>query len=377
MQTRRLVPLTLCLATYLAGCGGAATAPSAAPPSTAAPAKPASAPASASPAAAKPASSAAPSASKPQASVVAAASNAQASAAPSKLTPLKSAFVVLSTHTLPSWIADSEGFFKQQGLDVQFSYIQGSTVAVPALAAGEIGMLHATPAASVQAQLKGQDTVVLAQHIGTADNRLVAGAGISSIADLKGKTMAVSKAGTVSDLVAREMLRRNNLVPDKDVKITFIGEQPGMVAALQNNTIQAALVDVPFYLVALKKGAHVVYNTLDLHYPYPVDGVLSTRKFVREQPAIVDSFLKAYVQGLRFERANPQKSQEILGKQTKETDPELLAEAYRDEMEILIDKPVPSLDSIETILPLFDGQGKNPRDFVDAAPIQKALQELG
>jgi NitT/TauT family transport system substrate-binding protein len=386
----------------LAACGGSATPPPGSP--SQANAAPATPPATAKPSAAAPAESkpqfdvsatsskpqdgaAAPASkpradasatgSKPQAGAAAPASKPRPSPAASGLTPLKSAYVVLSTHTLPSWIADSEGFFKQQGLDVQFTYISGSTTAVPALAAGELGVLHATPAASVQAQLKGQDTVILAQHIGTADNRLVARPGINSMADLKGKTVAATRPGTVADLVLREALKRNNLTPDKDVQITFLGDQPAMAAALQNGAVQAALVDVPFYLITVKAGAHVVFNTLDLHYPYPVDGVLSTRKFVREHPDQVVGFLKGYLQGLRFMRANPQKTQEILGKQTKESDKDLLDAAYKDEMDILIDNPVPSLDGIKTVLPLFGGEGKDPADFVDPAPLQKAIQELG
>ncbi|HLG71471.1 MAG TPA: ABC transporter substrate-binding protein [Chloroflexota bacterium] len=290
---------------------------------------------------------------------------------------MKSAYVVLSTHTLPSWIAEDQGYFKQNGLDVQMSYIAGSTAALPALASGELGILHASPATAVQSAVKGQDVVILAQHIGTADNRLVARPGINSLADLKGKTVAATRPGTVADLVLREMLKRNNLVPDKDVQISFMGDQSAMAAALQNGAIQAALVDVPFYLITVKQGAHVVYNTLDLHYPYPVDGVLSTRKFVREHPDVVNGFLKSYLQGLRFMRANPQKTQEILGKQTKESDADLLKAAYDDEMQILRDDPQPDLDGIKTVLPLFGGEGQNPASFVDTAPLQRAMQELG
>jgi ABC-type nitrate/sulfonate/bicarbonate transport system substrate-binding protein len=46
--------------------------------------------------------------------------------------------------------------------------------------------------------------------------------------------------------------------------------------------------------------------------------VLSTRKLVREHPDAVDAFLKAYLQALRFERANPQTAQDILGTYTKD-----------------------------------------------------------
>jgi ABC-type nitrate/sulfonate/bicarbonate transport system substrate-binding protein len=354
LRRSSLLPLAFILLPSLAACGGLTTAApaSGAVPTSAPSSGGASAPASA---AGKPGSSA------PQ----------------SGLTAVKSAFVVVSTHTLPSWIADDQGYFKQQGLNVSLTYIAGSTVALPALASGELGMLHASPATAVQGALKGQDVVILAQHIGTADNRLVARGNINTLADLKGKTVAATRPGTVADLTLQELLKRNNLVPNKDVQISFMGDQAAMASALQNGAIQAALVDVPFYLIVVKQGAHIVYNARDLNFPYPVDGVLSTRKFVKEHPDTVNSFLKAYLQALRFERANPQKTQEILGKNSQETDQELLSTAYSNEMEILRDDPEPSLDGIKTVLPLFDAAGRNPADFVDTAPLHRALQELG
>src|SRR5437867_1863573 len=106
---------SLVLPLILVGCGG--TQPAAPVPSSVA-AKPATSAPAASSAAAKPAASA----------------SAAAKPAASGLRPIKIAFVAISTTTLPTWIADAKGFFKEQGLDAQITYVQGSTTAIPALA---------------------------------------------------------------------------------------------------------------------------------------------------------------------------------------------------------------------------------------------------
>src|SRR5579859_1244087 len=117
MLPQRLVASLTGVAIALAACDGQAATPASSPA-----AAPASAPAPASAVASAPA--------KASAAASGSAAAKPASAAPaSGLTPLKSAYVVLSTHTLPSWIADDQGYFKQQGLDVQLTYIAGSTVA--------------------------------------------------------------------------------------------------------------------------------------------------------------------------------------------------------------------------------------------------------
>jgi NitT/TauT family transport system substrate-binding protein len=360
-------PLPLLLAIGLAACGSSAQP---------APASSAAAPASPS---AKPAASAPAAASKAAASASASGSAAAkpAASAAAGLKPIKIAFVAISTTTLPTWIADAKGFFKQQGLNPQISYVQGSTTAVPALAAGDLDIVEAQAAASVQAQLKGADTVSLATHVPYADVRLVVSKNITQMSDLKGKAVAVTKAGTVTDVVARAVFPKYNLTPDKDVRITYVDTQPGQLAALENNAVQAILVPPPFDETAKKAGFSELLNMRSLNFPYPTDGVVTTHKFLREHPDLVDMYLKAFEQAVHFAPANPEESKKILADRTKQTDPEILDISYKDQMGDWADPPTPTIEGIQTLLPLFGGEGKNPADFIDPAPLAKAVKELG
>lgn len=351
----------------LAGCGGSA-----------APAAPASQ-AGTSPAATGSASAAKPAASSAAAAAAAKPSaSASASAAAKAGTPIKIAFVAISTTTLPTWIADAKGFFKQQGLNPQITYIQGSTSAIPALMSGDVSVIEAQAAASVQAQLQGQDTVSLATHVPYADVRFMSVPSIKDLTDLKGKAVAVTKAGTVTDVVARAVLPKYGLQPDKDVRLTYVDTQPGQLAALQNGAVQAILVPPPFDVTAEKAGFKMLFNVRPLNFPYPTDGVVVTRKYLREHPDMVDMYLKAFVQAVRFAPANPDETKKILSDQTKETNADTLDVAYKTQMDDWANPPNPTVEGIQTLLPLFPGgQGKNPSDFIDPAPLAKAVQELG
>ncbi len=352
----------LLFAIGLASCGSAAPAPSSVAPAASVAVPVASAkPPSGSTA---PVASAAP-ASKPAAS------------ASAGLKPIKLAFVAISTTTLPMWIAQAKDLYKQQGLDAQVTYVQGSTTAIPSLVAGELNIIEAQAAASVQAQLQGQDTVSLATHVPYADVRLVTAPSIKTMEDLKGKAVAVTKPGTVTDVVARAVLPRYKLTPDKDVHITYVDTQPGQLAALQNNAVQAVLVPPPFDETAKKLGFAELLNIRSLNFPYPTDGVVTTHKFLREHPDLVNAYLKAFVQAVRFAPANPEETKKILSAQTKQTDAAILDTSYKTQMDDWANPPVPTIEGIQSLLPLFPGgQGKNPADFIDPAPLERAIKEL-
>ncbi|HLQ31498.1 MAG TPA: ABC transporter substrate-binding protein [Chloroflexota bacterium] len=304
-------------------------------------------------------------------------STAPKPSAAAQLKPLKIAFVAISTTTLPMWIAEAKGFYKQQGLDAQVTYVQGSTTAIPSLVAGELQVIEAQAAASVQAQLQGQDTVSLATHVPYADVKFVSSPKIGKIEDLKGKSVAVTKPGTVTDVVARAVLPKYGLMPDKDVRITYVDTQPGQLAALQNGVVDTILVPPPFDETAKKLGMQMLLDVRPLNIPYPTDGVVTTRKFLRENPDLVNRYLKAFVQAVRFAPANADETKKILSDRTKETDPAILEAAYKTQMNDWANPPLPTIEGIQTLLPLFPGgQGKNPADFIDPAPLEKAIKEL-
>lgn len=293
------------------------------------------------------------------------------------MTTVKVAITAIATTTIPTWVAVAKGFFKEQGLDAQVTYIAGSTSSIPALINGDIQIAETQAAASVQAQLKGQDTVSLATHAPYADLRFMSQQSITKMEDLKGKSLAVTKPGTVSDTVGRSVLPKFGLTPDKDVRIVYVDTQPGQLAALQNKSVDAMLTPPPFDEIAKKAGFRELFSVRTLNFPYPTDGVVTTRKFVKEHPDVVVKYLKAFEQAVHFAPANPEETKKIVSAQTKETDPEILNAAYTAQMNDWADPPTPTIEGIQTLLPLFGGQGKNPADFIDPAPLAQAVKELG
>ncbi len=288
------------------------------------------------------------------------------------------AYVAITGHTLPLWVGGDEGIFERQGLNARILYLESSVVATAALLSGDVDIVQETGAASVRAQLKGADTIVLATHIPYSDQVLVGLPEIRSVRDLRHKTIGVTKAGTVSDVIVRVVLKREGLVPGRDVQVTYLGTQPAQVAALQKGVIQAISVSPPSQLIAERAGGHEILDTAKLRIPYPIDGIVTTRRFMSTHPETLSAFLKAWLQSIRFIRDHPIRAQASLGKHTHEGDPEILRLAYQALVNLLPDSPVPRAQEIQAALSLEpEGKGRNPAEFFDPKPLEQAIRVLG
>src|SRR2546428_321572 len=87
-------------------------------------------------------------------------------------------------------IAVEAGYFKKYGIDLDLSYINGSSTAVPALINGDIGITTVAGSAVVSAQAGGQDLVMIAGFLNKAVWKVMAGPGITPIDQGRGEAMA-------------------------------------------------------------------------------------------------------------------------------------------------------------------------------------------
>lgn len=80
---------------------------------------------------------------------------------------------------------------------------------------------------------------------------------IQSVADLKGKTIYTSGQGANPEYILRYVLEKNNIDPDKDVKIEFVQDNDALATLVKNNTAKVAMVPEPKATVCLKQNTAV------------------------------------------------------------------------------------------------------------------------
>ena len=120
-----------------------------------------------------------------------------------------------STDTLNQiWtIPQDAGFYKKNGLDVELVYIGSTTVGVSAIVAQDIQVGNAAGSGVANANVRGADTVSVGCMINVLAYELVVLDSIKSAEDLKGKSIGISRFGSVSDVAARELLKGLGLRP--------------------------------------------------------------------------------------------------------------------------------------------------------------------
>src|SRR5690606_6571895 len=128
-----------------------------------------------------------------------------------------------SINYLPAWIAYKKGFFEKHGLDVSIIQVDGGTPTLQGLVAGQYPIAISSVFETMTSRLGGSDAVVAASFVPYMPHQLIVSPDIDNAEDLKGKALAMSKAGCVSDFVRRSAVQELGLEPEKDVTIIAAG----------------------------------------------------------------------------------------------------------------------------------------------------------
>src|SRR5581483_10475840 len=178
-----------------------------------------------------------------------------------------------STDTLNQiWtIAQDAGFYKKNGLDVDLVYIGSTTVGVTAIVAQDIQIGNAAGSGVANAAVRGADVVSVGCTINVLAYELVVLDSIKTPEDLKGKSIGISRFGSVSDVAARELLKGLGLRPQEDVKIIQVGGASERAAGFSRGVI-AGFPSPPGNVNLIPGGLphRVLADMADLKKPYPL-----------------------------------------------------------------------------------------------------------
>ena len=219
----------------------------------------------------------------------------------------------------PLTLAKEAGLYKKHGLDVSLKKIPQKDRHL-AIASGDIQCAATTVETWIVWNANGVPTTQIFQlDKSFGADGMVVKAGIDSIKDLKGKTVAASAPGTAPYFTLAWMLRENGLTL-KDVKIVNLEPQAAANAMIAGTTgVDAAMTYEPFLgaVRAKPEAGRILATTLD--YPMIMDTFGCTPKFLAENPKAAKALADAYFDALAMIRAEPKKSFEIMGADVKQT----------------------------------------------------------
>ena len=164
------------------------------------------------------------------------------------------------------------GLFDKYGMKVEFVSIRGSGVALAALATDEIQFLYCAADATIPGVAAGTDGKLIAAPLVGLPWVMLARKDIKQVEDLKGKSIAVTRAGDLTFRLARALLKKFNL-SDTEVTIRTVGGtgQVEPFNAMRAGIAEAALVTPPLDARGRREGFNLVYRLNDLGSPWGLE----------------------------------------------------------------------------------------------------------
>jgi NitT/TauT family transport system substrate-binding protein len=189
-------------------------------------------------------------------------------------------------------------FAKKQGIDLKLSEFKDDQIALKALIAGELDSFEGGPQGVFTANSKGGDVRILGCHWVVVPHGIYAKNDIKSVADLKGKQIAVSAPNSMPDTLARAALAKYG-VSVSDVKLAALGGDNDRYKALVSGVVEAAVVsneyepEAPKDIHLLVAGRDAVPNLLRVC-------LMSSAKTLAEKADDAARFLAAEMNALHF-----------------------------------------------------------------------------
>jgi NitT/TauT family transport system substrate-binding protein len=202
----------------------------------------------------------------------------------------------------------------------EFSMMTGADEIMPLMLKGEldIALLPANAAAVLYQKSEGAVSVIDINTLGVL--YVVSGdSSISSVADLKGKTIYLTGKGTTPDYALQYLLAQNQ-IDLSDVTLEYKSEATEVAAVLQENPDGIGLLPQPFVTAACaqNEGLSVV---LDINEEWEklndgnglVTGVTVVRKeFLEENPDAVALFMQEHKESASFANTNVEEAAELV-----------------------------------------------------------------
>jgi ABC-type nitrate/sulfonate/bicarbonate transport system substrate-binding protein len=239
---------------------------------------------------------------------------------------------------LPLWAADHIGAFQRHGVAVTLSHPKGSVDQFQGVAAGRYPVIS-TAFDNIIAYHEGQGApevgaipdLVAVAGIDGGFLTLMATPAIGSIADLKGRTLAVDALSTGFSFALKAILARNGVAPDQ-VSYVAVGSSDGRLKAMQDGRAVAALLTLPADLVARDGGAKAL-TTVRQELGHYEANILATRAgWARDHGDVLVGLLRGYRDGLDWTLApaNRAAALELMHQEMPSLAPALLERVYAE-----------------------------------------------
>jgi NitT/TauT family transport system substrate-binding protein len=267
------------------------------------------------------------------------------------------------------WVAQEAGLYKKHGLDATLKLLN-SQVAAQALIAGEVDVISTGPDL-VNARLQGAPVKYIGGTLQRFIFQLWSVKGLGSLAELKGKTVAVTTPRTSTEIATREALKKTGVISDKEVNFLYVQTIPAVLAALLSAKTSAGTLSAPNTLKARDAGLTLLLDIAQTNVPGLHLAYAATEKTIKSNPNSLYAFLKALAEATILSRQNPGVAKRTIAKYTDTDDSKMIDGTYEQFAPYWDANLAVHSDSIQGQLMYLDekefprAKDARPSDFID------------
>jgi ABC-type nitrate/sulfonate/bicarbonate transport system substrate-binding protein len=247
-------------------------------------------------------------------------------------------------------MAKQEKLFEKYGLEnVELIHIASSSRGIQGVLAGELAFSFMDGNNEVLANLKGANLAMLLGATNRMVFSLMVKPEIKKIADLRGKKIGITRAGSSTHTAALYALGNAGLKPG-DYQVLPLVEVPNIFTALSVGQIDAGIVSPPTNSRAKKAGFVELMNLAKDGPEYVSVAIGSSRSYIKANEETVRRVARAYAEGVyRFKNDKPA-ALKMIQSVLKVKEPEIAEDTWNQFREYLPFPPVVSRKGMETII---------------------------
>ena len=279
---------------------------------------------------------------------------------------------------LSSGVAQYRGFFKDEGLEADI-VVMGAAPSLAALTNGDIDYTLLTGTV-IRAAIRGLPVRLVAGLMTSSPHVLLARPEIKSVKELGGKKVGLAAFGDATQVLARIILARNGVDPDKEVQFVLLGPDSGRFAGLQQKLADAVVTSPPWDFEGEKSGYNVLARAYD-YLNYPLSGIGLNVKSIQQNRDQVKRATRAFIKASRFIRDNREEAVKVLIAWGK-AKPEHAYAAYDSTVKVISQNGGIPEDGLKLLIEQAKRDAKITRDIplgevADFAILREIQKELG
>jgi ABC-type nitrate/sulfonate/bicarbonate transport system substrate-binding protein len=291
---------------------------------------------------------------------------------------LRVAYPSMNTSVFSLLIAQKEGYFKEEGLNVELLSIRGE-IAIRTTLAGDVDFFT-NAGSALAAAVRGVSVRLVTVFQDKPGWDLIASPEIKSVSQLRGKNIAIMSPEGSLAVVAREILRKNGIDPTKDVNLVVMGGDEVRFPALQTKAISATLFNTAMSLRAQKEGFSKLANASE--YANLIEGGLATSQDkIKQGPEKIYRFVRGALKGLNYYVTKRESAIKYMMDNLRMKDRELVSSIYDIQTRLVLKEGFSDDKVLQSMIDEMKRTTKVQRDIkvadiFDLSFVKKANDEI-